>query len=95
MVNETMMAKLIGAILGSSIAIVYVKDCTPTSLLIRFVIGVICGFIAAPIIIDYLKWEHSFDYWLAASTLGGVGSYFTLHHVFSGTFMHKFTQSSK
>ena len=76
--------KLIGASIGSSIAIVFSpgRD-SKLKLLKRFIIGVIIGFIFAPILIDWLGWPHQLDYWLAASVLSGLCGYLSLQVLFT------------
>ena len=73
-----------GAALGSSIAVVFMPGGDkPLILLKRFVLGTIIGFISAPIILDWLRWESKFDYWLASATLGGLLGYLFLQVLFS------------
>ena len=73
-----------GAALGSSIAVVFKPGGDAwLKLLQRFVIGTVIGFITAPLIIDYIGWQHTTDYWLAAATLGGLLGYLFLQLIFS------------
>lgn len=74
--------KAAGAVMGSSIALVF-NDDNKTNIALRFLIGTIIGFISSPVIIDWLKWQHTADYWLAAATLGGLFGYLTLQIIFS------------
>lgn len=76
--------KTSGAVIGSSIAVVFQpgKD-SNLKLLQRFIIGVILGFISAPIILDFLTWPHTPDYWLAASCIGGLLGYLLLQWLFT------------
>ncbi len=78
------MLKAGGATIGSSIAVVF-KPSEDNYLVLfkRFVLGAIIGFISAPVLIDFLGWPHIFDYWLAASTLGGLLGYLFLQLLFS------------
>lgn len=76
--------KAIGSAIGSAIAVVFQPHGDQRLKLIqRFVIGTILGFISAPLIIDYFGWAHRMDYWLAASTFGGLIGYLSLQVVFS------------
>ena len=76
--------KVSGAAIGSSIAIVFKPgEDTWLKLCQRFVIGTVFGFIVAPIVIDKLGWQHTFDYWLASATIGGVFGYLILQFIFS------------
>lgn len=80
-----------GSMLGSSIAVVFTSTGDhPLVLLKRFVLGTIMGFISSPIIIDTLKWDHSFDYWLASATLGGLLGYLFLQMLFSNETIERF-----
>lgn len=96
MIKEYLVARLLGAILGSSLAIVFnTKGHSPVLLLQRFVIGAIIGFVSAPVIIDYIGWQHTFDYWLAAATLGGMLGYLVLQMVFSDRVLERFLPNKK
>ena len=77
--------KSIGAMVGSSIAVVFQGGGeSGVKIFQRFIIGMSSGFISAPVIVDALSWDHTrADYWLAASTLGGVSSYLVLQFLFS------------
>ena len=88
-------AKAVGATIGSSLALIFRPNCTPFVLFQRFLVGVIFGFILAPIVIDYFGWKHTFDYWLASSTLTGALSYYVLNLIFSGTLIDKFLNKKK
>lgn len=84
MIDTTLIVKIIGASLGSSIAVVFKPGGdSHFRLFQRFVIGSILGVISAPIIVDFFKWKHEIDYWLAAAALGGVLGYLLLQMLFS------------
>lgn len=88
--------KASGAALGSSIAIVFQPGGDGyLKLLQRFILGTILGFIAAPVLIDHFGWEHTPDYWLAASTLGGLSGYLLLQFLFSRDFLNRFKVKSR
>ena len=73
------LCKVIGATIGSSIAVVFKPGGDSILKMIqRFVIGTILGFISAPFMIDYFGWSHTTDYWVAAATLGGRIGYMAL-----------------
>lgn len=79
-----LVAKAIGASIGSAIAVVFRPGGDKgLKLFQRFVIGTILGFISAPIFIDLFGWPHTFDYWLAAATGSGLLGYMTLQALFS------------
>ncbi len=79
--------KVSGGALGSSIAVVFkTGGDSRLKLVQRFVIGTIIGFISAPLIIDYMGWEHSSDFWLASATMGGVSGYLALQLLFNTDF---------
>ena len=82
--NLILWLKFSGAVVGSSIAVVFRpgKD-RAWKLTQRFVIGTILGFIGAPVLLDWLNWPRSPDYWLAASTLCGLSGYLFLQMLFS------------
>ena len=84
MLDGSLIIKIIGASLGSSIAVVF-KPGTDSyfRLVQRFIMGAIIGVISAPVIVDILKWEHRVDYWLAAASLGGLLGYLILQILFS------------
>jgi len=77
-------AKLVGSSMGSSIAVTF-KPANDNKLIWakRFILGTIIGFVSAPIIIDLFGWKHSYDYWLASSTMGGLLGYMILQVVLS------------
>ena len=76
--------KAAGSMIGSSIAVVFKPGGdSALKLFQRFVIGTIIGFIASPMFLDYLGWEHSPDRWVAAATLGGLLGYLILQTVFN------------
>lgn len=85
MVGESLFwIKAGGAAIGSSIAVVFKPGGDPIyKLLTRFVLGMIIGFIMAPIVIDGFNWTHTPDYWLAAATLSGLLGYLFLQLLFS------------
>lgn len=75
--------KASGAAIGSSIAIVFAPNKDNSYRIIqRFIIGIILGFIIAPVIITRLHLKHTWDYWLAASCLGGLFGYLILQILF-------------
>ena len=77
-------AKILGAAIGSSIAIVFKRGGDhKLKLLQRFALGAIMGFVFAPFIVQFVGVAHTFDYWLASATLGGVVGYLFLQVVFS------------
>ena len=79
--------KVGGGAIGSSIAVVFRTGGEPLlKLTQRFVIGTVIGFISAPLIIDYLGWTHTTDFWLASATLGGVVGYLALQLLFNTDF---------
>ena len=79
-----LLIKIIGASLGSSIAVVFKPGGdSKMKLFQRFLIGVIIGVIASPIIRDWLEWPALVDYRLAAGTLGGLFGYLVLQLLFS------------
>ena len=82
--NLILWLKFGGAAVGSSIAVVFRpgRD-RGWKLVQRFVIGTILGFIGAPVLLDWLGWPRSADYWLAASTLCGLVGYLFLQMLFS------------
>jgi len=87
-----------GAAIGSSIAVVFAEKPAENEpvykhllrLLNRFVIGLIFGVITAPIILDFFKWERTFDFWLAASAIGGLSGFMLLQLFFSKTTKDRF-----
>lgn len=86
MIGETTLfwVKVAGASIGSSIAVVFKPGQDKGwSLVKRFILGTIIGFIAAPVVIDWLNWEHTVDYWLAAATFSGLLGYLFLQLLFS------------
>lgn len=84
MIDMTMALKILGASIGSSIAVVFKPGAdNGLRLLQRFIIGTIIGVISAPVVIDFFKWEHSPDYWLAAAALCGLNGYLVLQLLFS------------
>lgn len=82
----TLFLKILGASLGSSIAVVF-KPAGDSYLRLfqRFIIGLIIGVISAPILIDFFGWEHRTDYWVAAAAFGGLIGYLILQLLFSET----------
>lgn len=97
--DMVLIIKIIGASLGSSIAIVFKPGGDGWLRLVqRFVLGTIIGVISAPVITDFFEWEHSFDYWLASAALGGLLGYLFLQLVFSESTINeikKRTQKAK
>ena len=76
--------KASGAAIGSSIALVFRPEGDPwLKLFQRFIVGTAAGFIMAPVILDRLGWKHTWDYWLAAATIGGLSGYLILQFAFS------------
>ena len=70
--------KLGGAVVGSTIALVFKPLPTDENKVTRWIrifhrfwIGVIMGFIFSPIVLDFFGWMRTPDYWLAAATLAG------------------------
>jgi len=76
----TLLAKATGATLGSGIAIVFKRG---GNVFHRFLIGLICGVIFAPVYLDYLEWQRTTENWLAASCTCGLIGYLFLHIVYS------------
>ena len=75
--------KIGGASMGSTIAVVFkTGGDTNAKLFQRFVLGTIIGFISSPVLIDFLGWTHTPDYWLAAATLSGILGYLFLKLIF-------------
>ena len=90
MINETFLAKLLGSVMGSAIAVVFnSKESNNLLMLQRFIIGSVIGVVAAPVVIDKLAWAHTFDYWLASAALAGVTGYFLLQLLFSDKLTEK------
>ncbi|MBW5289462.1 hypothetical protein [Abyssogena phaseoliformis symbiont] len=84
MLNETFLAKVLGSVMGSAIAVVFnSKESNNLLMFQRFIIGAVIGFISAPVIIDKFGWTHTFDYWLASAALAGTLGYFLLQLLFS------------
>ncbi len=82
--HPILLAKIIGAVLGSSIAVIFQPDHdTPTRLLARFVIGVVIGVVFSPVVLDWFKLAHVWDYWLAASTGCGATGVLIMQIIFS------------
>ena len=77
-------AKVCGAVLGSSMAVIF-KPAGDNNqrLFARFVIGVVVGVIFSPVLIDRLKLAHNWDYWLASATFCGLVGVLALHLIFS------------
>lgn len=83
----TLLGKAIGSTLGSGIAVIFRPGGDKAhKLLSRFFIGAILGVIFAPVFIDYMGWEHQFDYWLAAGCATGLTGYLTLEILYSQEF---------
>jgi len=84
MIDATIILKILGASLGSSIAVVF-KPAGDSwfRLFQRFIIGLIIGFISSPVIMDWLEWEVRADYWIASAALGGLCGYLILQLLFS------------
>lgn len=84
MLDGPLIIKIIGASLGSSIAVIFKpgKD-TYFRLFQRFIMGMIIGVISAPIITEFFGWKHAVDYWLASAALGGVLGYLILQVLLS------------
>lgn len=76
-------ARLVGALIGSSIAVVFRPGESWRHVLQKLIVGAIIGFIASPLLIDYLAVAHSLDYWLASATFCGLTGYFSLQLLFS------------
>jgi len=77
-------AKVCGAVLGSSIAVIFQPDGDNNRrLLARFVIGVVIGVVFSPVLIDWAKLEHTWDYWLASATFCGSIGVLALQVLFS------------
>jgi len=77
-------AKAIGSTLGSGIAVIFRPGGdTRHKLISRFFIGAILGVIAAPVFIDYVEWEHTFDFWLASACFCGLVGYLMLEVLYS------------
>lgn len=86
MIDTTLLVKIIGASIGSSVAVVFKPGVDNRLRLVqRFVLGAIIGVIFAPVAIDFFKWKHSPDYWLAAAALCGLLGYLALQLLFSET----------
>lgn len=84
MIDTTLLVKIIGASIGSSIAVVFEPAGDSWFRLFkRFVIGTIIGVISAPVVIDLFSWEHKVDYWLASASLCGLVGYMLLQLLFS------------
>lgn len=81
---DLLLAKIVGSIAGSSIAVVFQPGGdTKRRLINRFIIGTVLGFIFAPFVIDYLNWQHTFDYWLASATLSGLFGVLAMQFIFN------------
>jgi len=77
-------AKIIGASVGSSIAVVFQPNGDNNRrLLARFIIGAVLGIIFSPLLLDTLKMPHTWDYWLAASSFIGAVGVLVLQVIFS------------
>jgi len=77
-------AKIVGAVLGSSIAVIFQPaGDNNRRLLARFVIGVVIGVVFSPVLIDWLKLTHTWDYWLASATFCGAVGVLALQILFS------------
>jgi len=77
-------AKICGAVLGSSIAVIFQPaDDTNKRLFARFIIGVVIGVVFSPVLIDWVKLEHTWDYWLASATFCGSIGVLALQVLFS------------
>lgn len=76
--------KIIGASIGSSIAVVFKPDGdTKAQLWKRFWIGVVIGSIACPILMDWFGWPTTTEYVISAASLGGVTGVLALQLLFS------------
>lgn len=78
-----LLAKATGSTLGSSVAIIFEPGGGTHKILSRFVIGVIMGVIFAPVFIDWMGWERSFDYWLASAAFCGMMGYLVTQIIYS------------
>ena len=79
-----LIGKAIGATLGSSIAVIFDTGGDPYHKLIsRFIIGTIMGVIFAPVFIDWMRWERTFDYWMASAASCGMMGYLILQIIYS------------
>jgi len=77
-------AKVCGAVLGSSIAVIFQPaGDNNRRLFARFVIGTVIGVVFSPVLIDWLKLVHSWDYWLASATACGATGVLVLQVLFS------------
>ena len=90
-VGEVLITKILGSVLGSSVALAFAdKGSAPTLLIKRFAVGVVVGVTCSPFLIDYFNLEHSIDYWLACSTSTGALGYYVLSKLFSDRLFHRF-----
>lgn len=75
--------KIIGAVVGSSLAVVFEKGDTWVRRFERFVIGASVGVFCSALLIHIFDWPDTLDFWLLSSFLCGLAGYLFLQLLFS------------
>ena len=83
-----LIAKILGSLLGASIVTIF-KGTSLVEKIGQMWVGTIGGIIFAPFIIDWMKWQHTFDYWMTSGALGGLFTYVVLKYIFNQNIFEK------
>lgn len=77
------LVRIIGAIVGSSLAVVFDKGDNWAHRFERFMIGGFFGAICSALLIHWFEWPDTLDFWLLSSFLCGLVGYLFLQLLFS------------
>ncbi len=78
MITEGIAIKLLGAVSGTVLALVFLPPKTLAGFFRRSVASLICGPIFAPIAHGYLMWSSDWEHWLASAALTSFVSWWCM-----------------
>jgi uncharacterized membrane protein len=82
---EDLGARVVGALWGSLVALLFYPPKTKTEAIRRFVAPTVIGAIAAPVLLYYIGWPRELDYFIASSGAIAFISWFLLPIVVAGS----------
>lgn len=78
MITESILIKILGAVAGAIMALVFIPPKTFNGLVRRTTASLIAGPIFSPVVHSYMTWQNTLEYWLAAAALTAFVSWWVL-----------------
>lgn len=94
---EDLGARVVGAVWGAIVALLFLPPKTKGEAIRRFIAPVVIGTIASPVFLYYIHWPLTLDYFIASSGAISCLSWFLLPSVISGSkkALDRFVQKSE